>query len=653
MVRAFYSTLFYGEGDVRRAARSGRAAFAGDPPLIAKIVDFIRAGQAAADAWRVQARRHAGDESTDEPCRRPCRVGVSGRAPLALDLRRRQPAVRGRGFAGRRAAGAVVLFPLAGLRRSGTACRALSRITGSALGQIGRFLRLARAEGCRDLVLHRHAGAAVALREIRLDLGDAAAAAAGAARRFAAATIICCRASAAASRSDGFRLLGAHEVAPEILVPAGRLTAYAAVGARPRPTSRWGSTMLRGARPVRRRPGGGRGRRPCASRSKRPKAPTRCWRASRDLRASGRVRAPGRHRRAGEGAEDRPGSRASICRRSARRRRRRGRAPGLPASPSSPATPSSPSRSALIDGRRHGRHFRDRSSRGACRARPRRRRAASIFLIAGEESGDRLGAPLMHALRHAARRRGRASPASAAAQMAARGLAEPVSDRRSCRSSASPPIPQRLPMILRRIRADGRRGDRGARRTCWSSSTAPISPIASRGACARALPAIPIVDYVSPSVWAWRPGRARAMRAYVDHVLALLPFEPEAYRAAGGPPCSYVGHPLIEQIGSSAPERRGAPRRATPSRRCCWCCRAAAAAKSGGTARSFGERCRAGCASAVGPFELVVPTVPHLPSAGARARSRTGRCGRAIVVDERRSARRSASRARRSPSPAP
>ena len=60
-------------------------------------------------------------------------------------------------------------------------------------------------------------------------------------------------------------------------------------------------------------------------------------------------------------------------------------------------------------------------------------------------------------------------------------------------------------------------------------------------------PELPIIDYVSPSVWAWRPGRARKMRAYVDHVLALLPFEPEVHRRLDGPPCSYVGHPLVEQ----------------------------------------------------------------------------------------------------------
>ena len=60
-----------------------------------------------------------------------------------------------------------------------------------------------------------------------------------------------------------------------------------------------------------------------------------------------------------------------------------------------------------------------------------------------------------------------------------------------------------------------------------------------------------------------RAARAPCAR-YVDHVLALLPFEPEAYRRLGGPPCSYVGHPLIEQIGTLRPDagRADAPRRA-------------------------------------------------------------------------------------------
>ena len=69
-----------------------------------------------------------------------------------------------------------------------------------------------------------------------------------------------------------------------------------------------------------------------------------------------------------------------------------------------------------------------------------------------------------------------------------------------------------------------------------------------------AAPSIPIVDYVSPSVWAWRPGRARAMRAYVDHVLAILPFEPAVHRKLGGPPTTYVGHPLAEQVKALRPD---------------------------------------------------------------------------------------------------
>ena len=71
-------------------------------------------------------------------------------------------------------------------------------------------------------------------------------------------------------------------------------------------------------------------------------------------------------------------------------------------------------------------------------------------------------------------------------------------------------------------------------------------PIAKR--IRKRAPHIPIIDYVSPSVWAWRPGRAKRMRRYVDHVLALLPFEPDAHARLGGPPCTYVGHPLIEKL---------------------------------------------------------------------------------------------------------
>ena len=57
---------------------------------------------------------------------------------------------------------------------------------------------------------------------------------------------------------------------------------------------------------------------------------------------------------------------------------------------------------------------------------------------------------------------------------------------------------------------------------------------------------IPIVHYVAPSVWAWRPKRAAKMARWVDHVLALLPFEPP-YMQAAGMGCDFVGHPVVAE----------------------------------------------------------------------------------------------------------
>ncbi|MFV0256003.1 MAG: lipid-A-disaccharide synthase, partial [Candidatus Liberibacter solanacearum] len=58
------------------------------------------------------------------------------------------------------------------------------------------------------------------------------------------------------------------------------------------------------------------------------------------------------------------------------------------------------------------------------------------------------------------------------------------------------------------------------------------------------LPQLSIVNYVCPSVWAWREGRARNMRSYIDHVISILPFEAEVMRRLEGPSTIFVGHPL-------------------------------------------------------------------------------------------------------------
>lgn len=57
----------------------------------------------------------------------------------------------------------------------------------------------------------------------------------------------------------------------------------------------------------------------------------------------------------------------------------------------------------------------------------------------------------------------------------------------------------------------------------------------------------PIFDLVAPTVWAWRPWRARKMTRYIDEVLAVLPFEPQVFLELGGPKCTFVGHPAIDR----------------------------------------------------------------------------------------------------------
>jgi lipid-A-disaccharide synthase len=168
-----------------------------------------------------------------------------------------------------------------------------------------------------------------------------------------------------------------------------------------------------------------------------------------------------------------------------------------------------------------------------------------LFVVAGEHSGDALGAKLMAALNE--RRRGRVHYVGVGGpQMSQEGLVSqfPMEEVAVMGPAA---IARRLPTILRRI-------SRTAAAAIAAQPDALViidspeftHPIARR--VRRKRPEIPIIDYVSPSVWAWRPKRAARMRAYVDHVLALLPFEPDAHQRLGGPPCTYVGHPLIEQL---------------------------------------------------------------------------------------------------------
>jgi lipid-A-disaccharide synthase len=76
----------------------------------------------------------------------------------------------------------------------------------------------------------------------------------------------------------------------------------------------------------------------------------------------------------------------------------------------------------------------------------------------------------------------------------------------------------------------------------------------------KALPHVPIIDYVCPSVWAWKEYRAQEMLGYVDHVLAVLPFEPAVMQRLGGPATTYVGHRLVTDAGILATRNQRANR---------------------------------------------------------------------------------------------
>ncbi|MBL8569629.1 MAG: lipid-A-disaccharide synthase [Phreatobacter sp.] len=181
-----------------------------------------------------------------------------------------------------------------------------------------------------------------------------------------------------------------------------------------------------------------------------------------------------------------------------------------------------------------------------------------VFILAGEESGDQLGAHLMDAL-----------PAMHPVGVSFRGVGGPRMEQRGLVSRfpmsdialfGITSIIAHIPKILRRVRE-----------TVQALIDNPPDvlvlidcPGFNRrvGRQIRKLrPDIPIVFYVSPTVWAWRPSRAAEMRPYVDHLLALLPFEPEVHRRLGGPPTTYVGHPISERLADIRPSARDQARR--------------------------------------------------------------------------------------------
>jgi lipid-A-disaccharide synthase len=174
------------------------------------------------------------------------------------------------------------------------------------------------------------------------------------------------------------------------------------------------------------------------------------------------------------------------------------------------------------------------------------RRPLTIALIAGESSGDQLGARLIRELHR-----------QAAAPVRFVGVGGPLMEAEGLKSLFSMadiavngliPVIKRLPLLIRRI-------SQTARFIAAEQPHAVIhidaqdfnQRVAKR--LHKALPQTPLIAYVSPTVWAWRPGRAKKIARYYKRLMAVLPFEPEVHRRLGGPETVYVGHPLMERLG--------------------------------------------------------------------------------------------------------
>jgi lipid-A-disaccharide synthase len=177
--------------------------------------------------------------------------------------------------------------------------------------------------------------------------------------------------------------------------------------------------------------------------------------------------------------------------------------------------------------------------------------ALTLFLVAGEPSGDRLGAALMAGLKTLVDVRflGVGGPL-----MAQEGLVSLFPMEELSVMGIAEVLPKYL-HLKRRIQETAA--------ACVASGAAALITIDSPDFSFRVAKMVKsksqmkTIHYVAPSVWAWRPGRAAKMAAFIDHVLALLPFEPP-YMTAHGMTCDFVGHPVVAEP-LATPQRHATP----------------------------------------------------------------------------------------------
>ena len=188
--------------------------------------------------------------------------------------------------------------------------------------------------------------------------------------------------------------------------------------------------------------------------------------------------------------------------------------------------------------------------------------AIKLAVIAGEVSGDLLGADLVRALRPLVG--GDLSLVGVGGEaLEVEGLTS-LFDYSELSIMGISQVLARLPKLILRIRQTAN-AIIAARPDILVIIDSPDFTHRVARIVAKALPDLPIVDYVCPSVWAWKPERAVKMRPYIDHVLAVLPFEPEVMERLGGPPTTYVGHRLASDADVLSVRRRQVEKQAAES----------------------------------------------------------------------------------------
>jgi lipid-A-disaccharide synthase len=176
--------------------------------------------------------------------------------------------------------------------------------------------------------------------------------------------------------------------------------------------------------------------------------------------------------------------------------------------------------------------------------------ALRFFLIAGEPSGDRLGAALMQGLKTLhpeVQFLGVGGPL-----MAAEGLDSLFPMEELSIMGLIEILPKYL-HLKRRI-AETAEAALTAAPDALITIDSPDFCLRVAGLVKSARPDLRTIHYVAPSVWAWRPKRAEKMARVIDHVLALLPFEPPLMQAAGMS-CDFVGHPVVSEPLASVAEK--------------------------------------------------------------------------------------------------